>query len=91
MSVRPTPKAAATTAIAKSGKLRYWRYTSHQHNWWMNDHWGGALTGLCIQSGNRSLKKGKYKLRVMLDSVRYSMYTGHNQHSSFMVDEVFKY
>ena len=73
------------------GRLQYWRYSTHQHNWWMNDHWGGALSGLCIQSNNRQLKKGKYKLRVMLDSVRYSMYTGHNQHSSFMVDEVYKY
>jgi len=73
------------------GRLQYWRYASHQHNWWMNDHWGGALSGLCKQSDNRALNKGKFKLRVLLDNTRYSLYTGHNQHSSFMVDEVYKY
>jgi len=73
------------------GQLQYWRYSSHQGNWWMNDHWSGSVAGLCKESDNRQIKKGKYQLRVMIDNNRYDIYTGHNQGNSFMVDEVFRY
>jgi len=73
------------------GRLQYWRYAYHQGQWWMNDHWSGSVAGLCKAAGNRDIRKGKYQLRVMLDDCRYDIYTGHNQHNSFMVDEVFKY
>jgi hypothetical protein len=73
------------------GQLQYWRYSQHQGNWWMNDHWSGSVAGLCKNSDNRAIKKGKYQLRVMIDNNRYDIYTGHNQGNSFMVDEVFRY
>jgi len=71
-------------------RLQYWRYSNHQHNWWMNDHWAGGIAGLCKSAGNRDMKKGRYQFRVMIDSNRYDMYTGHNTHSMLMVDEVMK-
>jgi hypothetical protein len=73
------------------GRMQYWRYAYHQHNWWMNDHWSGSIAGLCKTSGNRNMRKGDFRLRVYIDSARYDTYTGHNTHSSFMVDEVFKF
>lgn len=73
------------------GRMQYWRYAYHQHNWWMNDHWSGSIAGLCKTSGNRNMKKGDFRLRVYIDSARYDTYTGANTHSSFMVDEVFKF
>jgi len=73
------------------GRLRYWRQSHHQHNWWVNDYSGGGLTGLCKRSGNRDIRKGKYKLRIHLSQAYYDLYTGHNQHGNFMVDEVVKY
>ena len=73
------------------GQLQYWRYSTHQGNWWFNDHWSGSVAGLCKQSDNREIKKGKYQLRVMIDNNRYDIFTGHNQGNSFMVDEVFRY
>jgi len=69
-------------------QIMYWRYGSHQHNWWMNDHWSGSITGLCKVAENRNLVKGTYQVKVYLDSNRYDMYTGHNQRSMIMVDEV---
>ena len=73
------------------GRMQYWRYAYHQHNWWMNDHWSGSIAGLCKKTGNRDIKKGEYRLRVYIDSARYDTHTGQNTHSSFMVDEVFKF
>lgn len=72
------------------GRLQYWKYSHHQHNWWMNDHHNGGMTGLCKSAGNRNMGKGTFKFRVMIDHNRYDMYTGHNTHSMLMVDEVFK-
>ena len=76
---------------ANPGRIMHWRYSSHQHNWWMFDRWGAGVTGLCKKSNNRDIRKGSFKLKVMLDDARYDISTGHNQHNSFMVDEVFKY
>jgi len=76
---------------AAPGRIMHWRYSSHQHNWWMFDRWGAGVTGLCKKSGNRDIRKGAFKLKVMLDDARYDISTGSNQHNSFMVDEVWKY
>lgn len=73
------------------GRLNAWRWSSHQHNWWMNDHVGHVISGLCKATSNRQLKKGKYVMKIYLDNNRYDMYTGHNQAGNFMVDEVMKY
>ena len=73
------------------GQIMNWRVSSHWHNWWMNDHWGEGVSGLCKKSDNRDMKKGEYQLRVYIHDNYYDIYTGANQHSSFMVDEVYKY
>jgi hypothetical protein len=73
------------------GRIQNWRYSSHQHNWWMNDHMSERTFGLCKKSENRDLKKGNYAIRVMIDDCRYDMYTGSNDYGSFMVDEVMAY
>jgi hypothetical protein len=74
------------------GRLMNWRWAGHQSNWWMNDHVGQTVTGLCKKGGSRDMRKGKYRLRVMIDSNYYDMFTGHNQQqNNFMVDEVMKY
>ena len=73
------------------GKLQNWRHSSHQHNWWMNDHTGGTIFGLCKKTDSFDMKAGKYQLRIHADNAHYDMYTGQNQHGSFMVDEVMKY
>lgn len=73
------------------GRLNAWKWSGHQHNWWMNDHVGHVISGLCKATSNRELKKGTYQMKIYLHSNRYDMYTGHNQAGSFMVDEVMKY
>jgi hypothetical protein len=73
------------------GRLENWRYSSHQYNWWMNDHVGGTIFGLCRKSSNRELTKGKYTLRIAITGNRYDLETGNNQLGSFTVDEVMKY
>lgn len=74
------------------GRLNLWRWSRHQGNWWMNDHVGHTLTGICKRTGNRDLRKGKYMLKTRLENNRYSMYTGHNtDQCNFQVDEVIKY
>jgi len=74
------------------GRLNLWRWSRHQGNWWMNDHVGHTLTGICKKSNNRDLRKGNYRVRTRLDNPRYDMYTGHNtEQCNFMVDEVLKY
>jgi len=70
------------------GRLRFWRNSWHQHNWWVNDYSGGGVTGLCKKSHNRDIRKGKYKLRINIFNTRYDLYTGSNSHGNFMVDEV---
>merc|ERR1719183_3447042 len=50
------------------GRIMHWRYSSHQHNWWMFDRWGAGVTGLCKKSGNRDIRKGAFRLKVMLDN-----------------------
>jgi hypothetical protein len=73
------------------GQLRYWRYSAHQSNWWMNDYMGGGITGLCKKTGNRDLRKGKYQLKINIQQNRYDLHTGHNSEGSFIVDEVVKF
>jgi len=73
------------------GKLQNWRHSSHQHNWWMNDHTGGTIFGLCKKTDSFDMTAGDYQLKIHCDNSHYDMYTGHNQHGSFMVDEVMKY
>jgi hypothetical protein len=74
------------------GRLNHWRWSGHQHGWWMNDHTGGTIFGLCKQTTNRVLGKGAYKLRIYLHENRYWMHSGHHgSHGSFTVDEVMKY
>lgn len=73
------------------GRLMHWRWSGHQHGWWMNDHTGGTITGLCKSTNNRQLTKGDYQIKVFLRDNRYDLYTGANQLGSFMVDEVMKY
>lgn len=72
------------------GRINMNKYSSHMHNWHMNDHLGHGVMGMCKSSDNRVLKKGTYQLKVMIDNNRYDIYTGHNQANSFMVDEVRK-
>ena len=73
------------------GKLQNWRHSSHQHNWWMNDHTGGTIFGLCKKTDSFDMKAGTYQLKILADNAHYDMDTGNNQHGSFMVDEVMKY
>lgn len=74
------------------GRMMHWRWSGHQHNWWINDHSGGTVYGICKSSTSKgNLGAGNYKLRVNLHSNRYDIHTGHQgQHGSFMVDEVLK-
>lgn len=74
------------------GRLQHYRWSGHQHGWWMNDHTGGTIFGLCKATDNRALTKGTYKLRLYLHDNRYDLHTGHHgSHGSFTVDEVMKY
>jgi len=74
------------------GPLQHWRWSGHQHGWWMNDHTGGTIFGLCKSTSSINMGKGKYKLRLYLHQARYDLHTGHHgQHGSFTVDEVMKY
>lgn len=52
------------------GRIQNWRYSSHQSNWWMNDHMDERTMGLCKKSENRELVKGDYAIRVMIDDCR---------------------
>jgi hypothetical protein len=72
------------------GPIQHWKYSSHQHNWWMNDHHGGTIFGLCKKSNNRDLVVGTYQLKIYINSARYDLYTGHGDYNMFMVDEVLK-
>jgi len=83
------PNGNACGDCTEPGRLQYWRYARHQHNWWMNDHWGGAIHGLCKKTNQRDLTKGEYRIMVRIDNNRYDIYTGHSQHNSIMVEEVF--
>ena len=73
------------------GRLMHWRWSGHQHGWWMNDHTGGTITGLCKSTNSMQLTKGDYQIKVYLRDNRYDLHTGQNQLGSFMVDEVMKY
>lgn len=74
------------------GALEHWRWSGHQHGWWMNDHTGGTIFGLCKATSSLKLVKGEYSLRVMVGEQRYDLHTGHQgSHGSFTVDEVMKY
>ena len=71
------------------GRLMHWKHSSHQHNWWMNDHHGGTIFGICKSTANRKLVVGAYQLKILIDQNRYDINTGHDgQYGSFMVDEV---
>ena len=58
------------------GRLMHWRWSGHQHGWWMNDHTGGTITGLCKSTNNMQLTKGDYQIKVYLRDNRYDLYTG---------------
>jgi len=73
------------------GQIMNWRYSHHQHNWWMNDHTPGTAFGLCRASENAKLGKGKWSIRIMIDDCRYDIYTGSGDYGSIMVDEVMRY
>ena len=73
------------------GQIMNWRYSSHQHNWWMNDHTPGTAFGLCRASESGKIGKGKHSIRIMIDDNRYDMYTGSGDYGSIMVDEVLRY
>jgi hypothetical protein len=74
------------------GPLQHWRWSGHQHGWWMNDHTGGTIFGLCKATSALELVKGQYSLRIMVGNTRYDLQTGHQgSHGSFTVDEVMKY
>merc|ERR1719181_140798 len=62
------------------GKLQNWRHSSHQHNWWMNDHTGGTIFGLCKKTDSFDMKAGDYQLKIYVDNAHYDMDTGSNQH-----------
>merc|ERR1719326_2597498 len=51
-------------------RLHHWRYSYHQHQWWMNDHWSSSIAGICKSASNRSLRKGNYQLKIYIDSAR---------------------
>ena len=72
------------------GRVNMNKWSGHQGNWWVNDHVGGGIMGLCRRSDNRVLNKGTYQLKVWINNNRYDIYTGHNQANNFMVDEVVK-
>jgi hypothetical protein len=73
------------------GQVQNWRYSHHQHNWWMNDHTPGTAFGLCRASESQKIGKGKWSIRIMLDDCRYDIYTGSGDYGSIMVDEVMRY
>ena len=89
--VKRTLRARLTLIRLLFRKMQAWRYSSHQGNWWMNDHVGATVFGLCRRTENRELKKGTYYVRAYIDNARYDLYTGSNQYGSFTVDEVMKY
>jgi len=73
----------------KPGRIMHWRWSGHQHNWWINDHFGGELYGLCTAADNKELKAGKYQIKIRLHHNRYDIHTGHGgQHGSIQVEEV---
>merc|ERR1719326_1195150 len=73
----------------KPGQIMHWRWSGHQHNWWVNDHFGGELYGLCTKADNKELKKGEYQIKIRLHHNRYDIHTGHGgQHGSIQVEEV---
>lgn len=73
------------------GKINNHKYGDHQGNWWMNDHIHGTVLGICKKSDNKDLRKGKYRLRVMINNAYRDTHTGAGGNNHFMVDEVLKY
>jgi hypothetical protein len=73
------------------GKINNHKWGSHQGNWWMNDHIHGTVLGICKKSDNRDLRKGKYRLRVMINHAYRDTHTGSGGNNHFMVDEVLRY
>jgi len=71
------------------GKIMLWRWSGHQHNWWMNDHTGATAFGLCKKTDAFELTAGTYSIRILLENCRYDTHTGSNQMGSLMVDEVY--
>lgn len=71
------------------GELTYWRWSGHQHNWWVDDYVGGLVTGLCKASERGPIRKGKHMIKIMINSNRYDLITGHNQYGSVTIDEVY--
>ena len=85
------PGGSSCAKCKDPGQIMNWRYSSHQHNWWMNDHTPGTAFGLCRASESGKIGKGKHSIRIMIDDNRYDMYTGSGDYGSIMVDEVLRY
>lgn len=76
---------------ADPGKMQHWRWSGHQHNWWVNDHHHGTLFALCKKADNRVLGVGKYMIKIKIESNRYDIHTGHGgQYGQIHVEEVMK-
>ena len=73
------------------GRIQNWRYGYHQHGLWSWDSMPSRTFGLCKKSENTDMKKGKYSLKVMIESNHYDLSTGYAMNGNFMVDEVIKY
>jgi len=73
------------------GKINQNKYSHHQGNWWMNDHIHGTILGICKKSDTKDLRKGEYRLRVMINQAYRDTHTGSGGNNHFMVDEVLKY
>lgn len=79
-------------ACTDPGPLNLHRYSDTEHGQWVNDHYSGALTGVCRRRGSSNLSAGRYRLQVLIDNNRNDIYTGHHgQYGSFQVSEVFKH
>jgi hypothetical protein len=84
-------KGGSCSHCKSPGRIMTWRYSSHQHNWWMNDHTPGTSFGLCKDTDAFKMTKGDYQVRIMIDDCRYDIYTGSGDYGSIMVDEVMRY
>jgi hypothetical protein len=73
------------------GKINSNKYADHQGNWWMNDHVHGTILGICKKTDTKDLRKGEYRLRVMVNNAYRDLHTGDGGGNHFMVDEVLKY
>ena len=74
---------------AEPNRLNHYKWAGHQHNWWVNDHVGCSIHGICKKTDGGDLRKGTYQIKLKIEQNRYDIYTGHNSHNYMFVDEVF--